>query len=91
MTKKVPGYAFVVVSVLMFLIGLTGVLKVIKAFVALFQGPTGYELGYASGIILFWAAFYWASIALLRVGRRWTKPRTKLPVNSGPLDQGLPS
>lgn len=75
-TKKVFGYIFIVLAVLL-VIALLGLLKSfavdVISFFAIFTGRLdAYQIGVVMGSLLYWVMHISAIFLLWKYGRRWT-------------------
>lgn len=75
--KKVFGYIFIVISVLLLLLALgtiSNLLAALRGLVDMFSGELdGYGSGYAIGMSAFWALYIAVMIKLWNTGRRWIR------------------
>jgi len=76
-TKKILGYVFIVIAVLLFIaiVGqLPKLLAAIFGFFKIFTGELdGYQVGRVIGSIVVWILHFGITISLWVVGRRWIK------------------
>lgn len=75
--KKVTGYIFIVLAILLSIAALgmlPNILRSVFAFFKIFTGSLkSYEVGYAAGSMISWVIYFAAIAALWKFGRRWTK------------------
>ena len=76
-TKKVLGYFFIVLSVLLMLAAIGQLLSMFAAIVGFFKIFTGtldgYRIGYVIGMLMYWSLHVLLIIVLWKYGRKWTR------------------
>lgn len=80
-TRKIFGYIFIVVSIILTLaiVGqLTKFLGAIVSIIKIFSGQLdSYQVGLAIGTFIYWVFHISLTIFLWTIGRRWTKSKIK--------------
>lgn len=81
MTKRIFGYLFIVLAILLTLaiIGqLQGLLGALFGFFKIFTGTVDENgVGYALGMITYWIIHFFLTITLWNYGRKWIKTNSK--------------
>ena len=91
-TKKVLGYIFIVLSVMLLLaaIGqLPSIFAAIFGFFKVFTGTLdGYGIGYVIGMLIYWVLHFLLMVVLWRHGRKWTRKIPKLHFQADDMPEG---
>lgn len=73
-TKKILGYIFIVIAVILTLTLITLLPKFMKVLLAMFKNDSNsYEIGYSVGYLIFLIIQTVITIILWKIGIRWTK------------------
>ena len=73
-SKKIFGYLFIIIAVLLTLAIIALLPQFMKALLAVFNNHSGsYEIAYSVGYITYWIIHTIITIILWRVGIRWIK------------------
>ncbi len=73
-TKKIFGYLFIVIAVILTLAIIALIPQFVKKLLAIFNtNSNSYEIGYSVGYMLFFIIQTFINIILWIVGIRWTK------------------
>ena len=73
-TKKILGYIFIVIAVILTLTLITLLPKFMKVLLAMFKTDSNsYEIGYSVGYLIFLIIQTVITIILWKIGIRWTK------------------
>lgn len=76
-TKKIFGYLFIIIAVILTLTLITLLPRFMKVLLAMFKpNSNSYEIGYSVGYIAFLIIQTMITIILWRVGIRWTKMKS---------------
>ena len=75
--KRVLGYIFIVLSIVLAIIAiglLQSLAKAVFGFFRIFTGTlTSEQLGYAIGTLIYWTAHFVLMFTFWKYGRRWTR------------------
>lgn len=84
MIKKILGFIFIVIAIILSLAFLSGIPNTIKLFLALLSNSSGYSIGYFIGNFLITILLLLLSIYLFKLGVNWVKNR---PKNSSKINE----
>lgn len=81
MTKKVFGYIFITIAVILLIVAIARVMDLFATVYGIFKIFTGtldsYGIGYVIGKLVFWVLHVLAMIALRNTGQKWIRKKKR--------------